>query len=203
MIGVVAVVLFAITLVFGTFAYGITRKHWEGPATRTFARLVSFPAGRVGSHTALYTDFLAQTDAQAIYLKTEDAKSRHLPSEVNDQTRKAAFDQIMQIATLDQLAEENQVSITPLDVDRAFSDFEANAGTSTQPGEIDDFLKHSFGWTRDDFKRYFIRPGVLSQALRAKMSGTTEDQKSQALQKALDERMTKPDVKKYLILPET
>lgn len=199
-VGVVSVVVLALCVVSAVFAYGITRKQWEGKATRTFANLTSFPAGKVADQKATYTDYLAQIDAQRVYLKTEDARSRQLPPEVNQQTREAAYNQIIQIAGLDELAEENSVSISQLDIDKAFDDFVSQAGTSTAPGEIDNFLNESFGWKREDFKRFFIRPGVLSQALRAKMPGATEEEKGTALGQKLDERLLKEDVKKYLII---
>jgi hypothetical protein len=199
-VGVVTTLVLAVCLTIGVFSYGITRKQWDGPATRAFANLVSFPVGRVDGHKATYSDYLAQVDAQAIYLKTEDARTRKLPSEVNAQTREAAYSQLIQIAALEALADQEKISITDLDVDRAFSDFENQSGTSTQPGEIDNFLRESFGWSRDEFKRFFIRPGVLSQALRLKMPGATEDEKAQALSKKIDERLAEGDVKRYLIL---
>lgn len=145
-VGVIALVVLAFGSVSATFAYGITRKQWDGRATRAFAKLTAFPAGKVADEKVTYTDYLAQIDAQAIYLKTDDAKQRQLPSEVNDQTRAAAYNQIIEIAALDQLAKENNVSVTSADVDKAFDDFVAQSGTSTQPGEIDVFLQKSFGW---------------------------------------------------------
>lgn len=199
-VGVVALFIFIVGATAAVFAYGITRKQWDGGATRTFARMISFPAGKVAGQKAAYTDYLAQIDAQKIYLQTEDARTRQLPTEVNLVTREAAYGQIMQIAALDALAKEYQVTVTPLDIDKAFDDFVAQSGTSTQAGEIDNFLRESFGWGRDEFKRFFIRPGVLSQALRLKMPGTTDQEKADALGTKIDERLLKEDVKKYLIL---
>ncbi len=199
-VGVVALIIFILGATSAVFAYGITRKQWEGGATRAFASLTSFPAGRVDGEKAVYSDYLAQVDAQRVYLKTEDARQRQLPTDVNSETREAAYNQIIQIAGLNALAKENQVTISDLDIDKAFDDFVAQSGTSTQPGEIDNFLKESFGWDRAAFKNYFIRPGVLSQALRAKMPGTTEEEKGAALGQKLEERLKQEDVKKYLII---
>lgn len=198
--GVIVLLILILGATSAVFAYGITRKQWDGPATRTFANLISFSAGNVGGQKATYSDYLAQVDAQRVYLQTEDARQRKLPNDVNSETREAAYNQIIQIAGLDALAKENQVSISDLDIDKAFDDFVAQSGTSTQAGEIDSFLKESFGWDRASFKRYFIRPGVLSQALRAKMPGTTEAEKGEALGKKLEERLKKEDVKKYLLI---
>lgn len=199
-LGIALVVVVILGAVTATFSYGITRKQWDGPVTRAFATLVAFPAGKVASQKATYTDYLAQVDAQAVYLQTPDARQRQLPTAVNQQTREAAYTQIIQIAALDQLARENQVSIPQIDIDKAFDDFTAQAGTSTQPGEIDNFLKESFGWNREQFKQFFIRPGVVSQALRAKMPGATEEEKATALGIKIDERLAQPDVKRYLII---
>ena len=111
LVGVISMVILALCVSSAVFAYGITRKQWEGPATRAFANVTGFPAGRVADEKATYTDYLGQIDAQRIYLKTEDARSRQLPSDLTPQTREAAYNQIIQIAALDQLAEEYQVSI--------------------------------------------------------------------------------------------
>jgi len=201
-VGIVAFVLLVLSATTATFAYGITRKQWDGPVTRSFAKLVAFPAGKVAGEKATYSDYLAQIDAQKVYLQTPDARQRQLPSTVNQQTREAAYTQIIQIAALDQLAKENNVTITQPEVDKAFEDFTAQAGTSTQPGDIDAFLRESFGWNREDFKRFFIHPGVLSQALREKMPGKTEDEKNQALGKKIEERLKQDDVKRYLIISQ-
>lgn len=199
-VGIVAFIVFALSATTAAFAYGITRKQWDGPVTRSFAKLVAFPVGKVGPEKATYVDYLAQVDAQKVYLQTADARQRQLPETVNQQTREAAYTQIIQIAALDQLAKENNVSITQSEVDKAFDDFTAQAGTSTQPGDIDAFLRESFGWNREDFKRFFIHPGVLSQALREKMPGATEDEKNQALGQKIDDRLKQDDVKQYLII---
>ncbi len=199
-IGAASVIILLLCLTSAVFAFGITRKQWEGPATRAFARITTFPAGKVAGEKAAYVDYLSQIDAQRVYLKTEDARMRQLPSDLTNETREAALNQILQIAALNALAKESQVSITDLEIDRAFDEFVAQSGTSTSPGEIDGFLQESFGWSRDDFKRFFIRPGVLSQALRASMPGTTEEEKGEALGQKLDERLLKEDVKKYLII---
>lgn len=199
-VGVVAVLVFLGCVKFAVFSYGITQRQWDGSATRLFARVTGFPAGKVDGHTATYSDYLAQVDAQKVYLETEDARARQLPREVNKATREAAYNQIMQIAALETLAEEYQVASSDLNINRAFDDFVAQSGTSTAPGEIDNFLKESFGWTRHDFKKFFIRPGVISQALRAKMPGTTEEEKGQVLGQKIDERLKAGDVKKYLVI---
>ncbi len=201
-VGVISILILLTCVTSAVFAYGITRHQWEGASTRTFAKITSFPAGKVAGEKATYTDYLSQVDAQRIYLKTEDARLRQLPSDVNQQTREAAYQQIIQIAALDQLANENQVTVSEAEINSAFDEFVTQSGTSTQPGEIDAFLKESFGWEREDFKRFFIRPGVLSQALRAKMPGTTEDEKGAALGTKLDERLKAGDVKKYLIISQ-
>lgn len=198
--GAIAALILLLGGTTAVFAYGITQQQWEGGATRAFARATAFPAGKVAGQKALYTDYLAQVDAQRIYLQTEDARMRQLPSEVNADTRTAALDQIIQIAALKELAREYGVSVSETEIDAAFADFVAQSGTSTQPGEIDAFLNESFGWDRAAFKNYFIRPGVLSQALRVEMPGTTEEEKAVALGQKLDERLEKDDVKRYLII---
>ena len=201
-LGIVTVLILALCTTLAVFTYGITRRQWDGPATRTFARMTSFPVGKVGKRSALYVDYLAQLDAQKIYLQTPDARTLNLPTAVNHDTRTAAYSQIMQIAALQQLGDELGASTSPTDIDNAFNDFVAQSGTSTTPGEIDTFLNKSFGWTRNDFKKFFIQPAALSQALRAKMDGATQDDKSKALTKKIEDRLNQTDVKRYMIIAQ-
>lgn len=201
-VGIGTLVILAVCVTLITLVYGITRRQWDGSVVRTFAKMTSFPAGKVGDQKALYVDYLSQVDAQAIYLQTEDARSRQLPTAVNADTKQAAFDQIMDIAALEQIAKEQGVAVTSANIEDAFNQFIAQSGTSTSAIEIDGVLRESFGWNRDNFKQFFIRPGALSQALREKMPGTTDEEKAGALQQKITDRLAQTDAKRYLIIAQ-
>ncbi len=153
------------------------------------------PAARVGSRFVLYRDYLAQLDAAQRFLSGPTARAQGLPTELTPEMRSKVLDQAVRIAAVEELAAQAQIVITPLDVDRAFDELIAHAGTSTTPEEIHQFLQSEFGWDEVHFKKFVVRPALMEEALKQKKSADPQDA---TFDRELSARLTKPDVVRYV-----
>ncbi len=188
-----AVLLVALT---GTvFTYGIFHGQWEGRAARGFARVFQVPAAKVGTQKITYTAYLFQLDADRRFLASPTARLQGLPTEVTNTIRAQALDRMMRAAAVEDLAAEKKIVVTPLDVDRAYDGLVAKASSSSI-SEIRSALHEQFGWTESDFKQLVMRPALLEDVLMQKLFQEKNDVK--AVDKAIEERLQRADVKRYL-----
>lgn len=200
---IVGVCTVALLIVGGgaAFAYGVYARQWDTPFVRRVAALVRLPAARVGSHVITYTEYLTHLDAEKRFLQGPAAQAEGLSGEPTADDRKSVLDRTIRIATVEELAAQNGLVVTPLDVDRTYDELVARAGTSTTPQEIQTFLMDQFGWTEADFKQYVVRPAMLEDGARQafeRRAATTTD--ATAFDKELEAKLTGPEVKRYLKL---
>lgn len=168
----------------------------EDAVTRSLAGWLRLPAARVGSRVVTYDDYLAHLGSLRLFLEGPLAAAQGLGGPVGPAEKASALDRAIRIVAIDEMAVDAALSATPLDVERAYDGLVAQAGTSTTPGELQDFLRDQFGWNEAEFKRYVIRPALLEDALRAKRTRETSDETS--FDRELEERMKREDVVKYL-----
>lgn len=182
----------------GGAAYGIYRGQSESGFARAVASALRLPAAKVGNQTILYSDYIAHVDAQRVYLSGPDAMAQGLSPEITSAERNAALDRSIRSAAVEEMAAERDLVFTQLDVERAYDELVARAGTSTSREEIQNFLRDQFGWTEDTFKRYVIRPALIEDTLRQKRYQETND--PEIFDRELDERLKREDVVRYLTL---
>ena len=185
-------------LVGGTSAlsYGVFVKQWEGPGVRWITRVTHFPAARLGWRNVPYTEYLNHFDAERRFLSGPSAKTQGVSSEITPESRKMALDRAMRIAAVEDLAFKYDFSLTSKDIDGAYDQLVARAGTSTTPEEIETFLRDEFGWNKEEFKWYVIRPALFEDGLKQKL--LVESPTSTPVETQLQERLNAPDVQRYL-----
>lgn len=175
LVGSVAVALFA-TAIAGLVASVYLLKS-EHSIVRAMGS--SFPAAKVEGRTVSYGMYLEHVDAQRAFLSGPLVADTGVQRDITDAERQEALDRAIRIEAVEGLAVESGVVVTPLDVDRAYDELVARAGTSTTPGEIDVFLKAQFGWNEEEYKQYLLRPAFIEEILRSK-GGDTFDAQLQA-----------------------
>lgn len=175
LIGSVAVAILA-ALTAGLLASVYVWKS-ENPLIRKIAS--SFPAAKVGDRTISYGTYLEHVDAQRAFLAGPMSADAGVVRDITDLERKEALDRAIRIEAVAELAVEAGVVVTPLDVDRAYDDLVARAGTSTSAEEIQAFLKAQFGWDEAEYKKYLLQPAFTEEILRTK-GGDTFDATLQA-----------------------
>jgi hypothetical protein len=194
MIAVGAIILIVAFMAIAASAY---KLHVE---TQPMASLVGWlPAARVGSKTISYAEYLRHVDAQRVFLSGPTARAQGAPEALGDAERSAALERAIRIAAISDMADKAGLVVTSLDVDRSYLGLIDRAGTSTTPQEIHDFLHDQFGMDEASFKEMVVRPAILEDTLRQKTATETHD--DQAFDKALNDRLSQPDVVRYVTFP--
>ncbi len=168
----------------------------EDTLTRSLAGWFRLPAARVGPRVVTYHEYLAHLGSLRLFLEGPLAAAQGIGGPIQPQHRQSALDRAIRLEVIDEMAEAADLVATPLDVERAYEGMLAQAGTSTTPGELQDFLRDQFGWNEPDFKRYVIRPALLEDALRSKRTRETGD--ATAFDRELEERLKREDIVYYL-----
>lgn len=138
----------------------------EGPIVRAVGGWL--PAAKVQGRTVSYGTYLEHVDAQRAFLSGPMATDSGVVRDITNTERQEALDRAIRIEAVAGLAEEANVVVTPLDVDRAYDDLVSRAGTSTTPEEIQAFLKAQFGWEEAEYKQYLLKPAFTEEILRTK-----------------------------------
>lgn len=146
--------------------------YWK--SEHPFIRFVasSFPAAKIDGRTISYGTYLEHIDAQRAFLSGPMTADTGVVRDITDTERKQALERAIRIEAVAVLASEAKVEVTPLDVDRAYDDLVARAGTSTSAEEIQAFLKAQFGWDEAEYKKYLLQPAFTEEILRSKSDDT-------------------------------
>lgn len=171
-------------------------KQTDTSLIRTFARVTRFPVARVGSRWITYDEYLSQADAQRQYLQGKEAQALGMGGAPTAEMQESVYNQLIRLAAIEELAQKNNFSVTSAEVDRAYDELILQAGTSTQPGEIESYLQESFGWDPTEFKKYIVRPALLKNGLADKRKQETG--KDDALEAEVEARLQVEDVHRWL-----
>jgi len=175
MVGSVVVVVLAGLVAFLLVSiYALKSEH---PIVRAVGS--SFPAAKVEGRNVSYGMYLEHVDAQKVFLSGPMVADSGAVHGITDLERKEALERAIRIEAVEGLAAESSVEVTPLDVDRAYDELVARAGTSTSAEEIQVFLKAQFGWDEAEYKKHLLRPAFIEEILRSK-GGDTFDATLQA-----------------------
>lgn len=172
MLIVVTVVLFGVLAGLGALANVLYWHPQDRPWIRSLISHTPVPIARVGGSFVAYREYLIQQDAAQTFLTAEAASQaaipdgQVLPTALDRQAKQLILDQLIRAAAVKQLAETADLRLTDEDVTRSFEELIARAGTSTNPGEIDAYLKTTFGWTRQEFSQRVVRPATLETAVK-------------------------------------
>jgi hypothetical protein len=172
MLIIITVVLFGVLAGLGGLANVLYWHPQDPPWIRSFIFHAPVPVARVGGNFVSYKDYLIQRDAAQTFLTAEAASQaaipdgQVLPTSLDTQAKKLILDQLIRATAVKQLAEAADLRLTDEDVTRSFEELIARAGTSTNPGEIDAYLKTTFGWTRQEFSQRVVRPATLETAVK-------------------------------------
>lgn len=172
MLIIVTIVLFGLLAGLGALANVLYWHPQDRPWVRSIVSHAPVPVARVGGTFILYKEYLIQQDAAQTFLTAEAASQaalpdgQVLPSALDGQAKQLILDQLIRAAAVKQLADAADLHLTDEDVTRSFEELIARAGTSTNPGEIDGYLKSTFGWTREEFSQRVVRPATLETAVK-------------------------------------
>ena len=193
-LGICAFVL----LVAGTGAgvvYSVYAKRSGGPIVRVIAKMFPLPAGRIGSQTILYRDFLTNRDTLDHFLKSPAAAAQQLAVPLDAELEKNVLEKMMHETALKELGAEKNVTVSNDELRKYFTDVVAQASSTTP--DIGVYLLDNFGWSEEDFRQNVLRPALLEEKLGAEMAKEKQGDPS-ALAVYLEERLSRKDVTRYL-----
>ncbi|MBD3251367.1 hypothetical protein GF380_02845 [Candidatus Uhrbacteria bacterium] len=190
-IAVIVVVssLYLITL------WGAYSRHWEGPAMMTIANVLPIPAARFSGQPIRLSDYLRDVRSIETFLSSEDAKQQGLARPLTMEDRKQALDRLLKEQAIEELAYIRKVDVTPSEIDEAMA-VEFNT-EGAQEQDFEQFLQSTYGWSIEDFKQHVVRPALLTRKLAASYA-VDHGNDPQALERYLEERITRPDVIRYI-----
>jgi hypothetical protein len=169
---VTASIIISVLAISGTayavFAYTVYAYQPDSRAARVTADLLGIPAAVVVGRKVPYTEYLRHLDALKAFLAGPSARAQGFPTEPTVELKQETLNRVVRIAMVEALAKEKAFVITPLDVERAYDELVARAGTSTTAGDIRAFLEDEFGWSEQEFQHNVVRPALLEDGLRAK-----------------------------------
>ncbi len=161
------------------------------------------PAARVGGDRISYREFVASRDALRVYLSSEAAQSAGLAGPVNATVEKNALERLTREAAVKELAAERKVTVADEEIMAAFTDLLAQ--TSSTVPNVGEYLEKTFHWNEEQFRARVIQPALLEERLAATFPATPPTENGTEpypgfveLEKYLQERLAKPDVKTYL-----
>lgn len=177
----------------GALLFGTYVRHSEGAVIRAAGSWL--PAAKVGSRTINYGEYLDHVDAAAKFMAIQ-GPAEGLSGAMTDAERAGALDRAIRIHAVQEMANEKNIVVTPIDLDRAIDQTLMQAGTSTTIGEFREYLDKVYGWNEDEFKRFILGPALLEEGVKRAF---VRDGKTEAdFTAELDRRMEEPYAKRYL-----
>lgn len=173
MVGGIFGAVILISIVCFIMVLGVRAYQWRSPAPRFVMSALRLPAAKVGKDAVSYETYMQQLGSVERFLRGPAGREKNLPTVISSDMKKSILDHAIRIAAIEQLAIDQDVIVTPVDMARAFDALIDRAGTSTTPGEIKQVMQDEFGWEEKDFKLFVIRPAMLEELLQKKMERDT------------------------------
>jgi len=192
----IAVVVFLV-LLGATVGMGweIFVKRSDGKVVRFVSSTVPIPAGRMGSRTVLYRDFLKARDTLKVFLASPAAKEQGMEVPFDINLERNVLEKLLVQEALEELAEERKVTVSEEELRQYFT--EVLSATSSTTPDVGVYLLENFGWNEEDFRQQVLRPSLLEQKLGQELA-TSQPNDPDALNRLVAARMEKGDVVRYV-----
>jgi hypothetical protein len=192
----IAVVVFLV-LLGATVGMGweIFVKRSDGKIVRFVSSAVPIPAGRMGSRTVLYRDFLKARDTLKVFLASPAAKEQGMEVPFDINLERNVLEKLLVQEALEELAEERKIAVSEEELRKYFT--EVLAATSSTTPDVGVYLLENFGWNEEDFRQQVLRPSLLEQKLGQELA-TSQPNDPDALNRLVAARMEKGDVVRYV-----
>lgn len=176
------------------FLWNVYYAHAEGPFVMRVAQAVPIPAARVGNRTVLLREYLKDVKSIELFLSSDEAASQGQKRAILNEDRENALERLVREEILEELAVARSVEITDEQMNAVVS--ELNIST-TNTRAFEEFIAKNYGWNMDDFRSHVVRPVVLTRLLTESYAAD-HDGDLTALTTYVEERLTRPDVVRYV-----
>ena len=173
----------------------VTVKHASGAAIRKISELLPIPAARVGGKTILYREYLKSRDTLITFLNSDAAKTQGINTKLDTDMEKNVLEKLVNQAALEELAEQKKITVNDEELRAFFADVVAAASTTTP--DVGVYLLKNFGWDEENFRQEVLKPALLEQHVGIALAQEKQGDPN-ALQTYMTDRLSKPDVVRYL-----
>lgn len=167
--------LLGIAIILGVctaFLYQVRYQRSESSVVIKVADIFGMDIASVDGTRIPYSEYVLHARAERTFLNSPMAIQDGSTGAFGVEEEQQAFDRALRVAAVDILANQYDLEVTKQDVDAAFTQLLAQA-TSTDPSEVDAFLREQFGWSTDEFKHYVLRPAIIEETLRDQLAQST------------------------------
>jgi hypothetical protein len=161
----IAGVLVASYLVWAMLAYSL---QWRGPKTQAASRIAPIPAASVGWNPLSLYSYLFHQQTIEHYTNYLSINSPGVFADgQKPDSRQVAMTKIVRDWATQRIADDQNIGVTPTDLDQAFNAQLLQGGDRAQTTKA---IKDLYGWTPELFKKYVLRTAVIREKLREKLS---------------------------------
>lgn len=139
----------------------------ENATIISLANTFGIDAAKVNGTPVPYSSYITHMQAARVFMRSPLAMAQGSTGEFGDTEKKLAYERAIRVTAVESMAAEKKISPSSADINGAFDQLIAQASTTTDPTEVDAFLKEQFNWSREEFKQNIIRPALLEESLRA------------------------------------
>jgi parvulin-like peptidyl-prolyl isomerase len=149
-------------------------------------QVIPFPVGRAGSHFISYENYLFEIRHYIHYYQTQQQVNFNSQSgkQQLNQFRKQALTEVVDNAYVDQLAQQNNISVSDEQLNNEITLLQQQNRLGSNNKIFAAVLKDFWGWSISDFKRE-LKQQMLAQAVVSKLD-TPAHQKAQSILSQLD-----------------
>lgn len=184
--GVIAGLVVVIIAVLVGWSYLIVRNNLTDNASLWFARTVHLPAGFVNKKSISYARYVDDFKAVKNFYEANKKKDPTLAAPPDAELRKNVWDRLVRTALLENLASQNNITVSSGDTDEEFKKLSTALGSEDAANKM---IKESYGWSSAEFKQRVIMPFLLQQKIFS--ATTTLDIMNSKAQKEAEEVLAK------------
>lgn len=162
---IAAIVVVVLMTATAAFATGLYRLHLQGKWVDTVVRVVPFPVTIVNGTWVRFSQFTSDKSTLSYYI-TQSATSSAAEKPTPRDMAKVIINRLVYDTILNQVAQKNNISVTPNEIEKQLQDIASSSGTN-----IDTFgatLQKQYGMDVEKFKSAILRPYLIFQRLDQK-----------------------------------
>lgn len=158
---VISSVAAVIILALAVFAVGVYAFEWDDPVTESVTTTLPYPAAIVGNTWVTIAEY--QENVEAVQFSNNAQIEQGIDASLlltDDEIQSAVFETVVRNALIQNLANENGVSVTSDEVEEEFGLLSLDSDA-----DVSALIKDLYNWTPEQFKENIIRPFLLERKL--------------------------------------
>jgi len=157
-IGIVAVIaVIIILLVLYALLIHSVRQNWQSGFLHQMQQTIPVPIAKVNSDILWYSDYYIQLQALENFYKNQaDPEFDQIPSHI-DLQKMVIEERMIEDVLVRKIAADYNIVVSQAEIDQVVDEIVANQGSLL---DVELFLKNYYNITLDQYKKYYIEPGL-------------------------------------------